>query len=689
MKQDAMKQEKLNKIPTILSKMEQLKQLFPKYFDKEGNFLIEKFNEEINQNNIDISTETYSLEWLGKSYAKVLASEPVRTFLKENKEWNIQEKNKNSENLLIKGNNLEVLKHLIGAYENKIKMIYIDPPYNTGSDGFLYNDTRAFTITELQKLAGVSEEKAKRILNFLDSKSNSHSAWLTFMYPRLYIARRLLKKDGVIFVSIDDNEVAQLKILMDEIFGEENFIATFIRKTGIAPRLDATHISVEQDYILCYSKNLNLVNLNKQLSNSNDGYIYEDKFVEKRGKYKLNKLDRGSIRYSSSLDYPIEAPDGTLIYPGGTPENNGWCWRWSKDKLDWGIKNGFIVFKKDKNNEWKVYFKQYQFVDNNDKSLIRTLPFKTLLTENYNNEQGSKEIEKLFSKKVFSYPKPTTLIKHLIKIVVNKDGNEIILDFFAGSGTTADTVIQLNSEDKGNRKFMLVQLPEEIGPKDNKTAYDFVKNELKVENPTIYDITKERIIRSAKKITNDKENEIKEIQNKIIKINSKEKQTKKDKEKLIELENLLEQKKVELKNILQLDLGFKEFETIPLPEENLQNIEELTESDLFKEITDKNAILTTWKVFDGIKLHKQLIEIDFNGYKGYYLENNLYLIDAGFTLDNLAAILEKIDTDKNFIPSKIVINGYVFDSKTQREIYESINNYNKKDLDKIELIIRY
>ena len=223
---------------------------------------------------------------------------------------------------MIKGDNLEVLKHLIHAYENEIKMIYIVPPYNTGKNKFIYQDNRKFTPEELSKLAGIDIEKAKRILSFLDSKSNSHSVWLTFMYPRLYIAKKLLKDNGVIFISIDDNEMAQLKILMNEISGEENFIATFIRKTGIAPRLEAKHISVEQDYILCYSKNLNLVNLNKQLSNSNDGYIYEDKFIEKRGKYKLNKLDRGSIRYSSSLDYPIEAPDGTLIYPGGTSEIN-------------------------------------------------------------------------------------------------------------------------------------------------------------------------------------------------------------------------------------------------------------------------------------------------------------------------------------------------------------------------------
>lgn len=684
-----MKKEKLNNISPISSKIEEIKKLFPEYFDKNGNFLIEKFTKDI-QNKTDISEETYSLEWLGKSYARVLANEPIRTLLKENKEWNEKKENKNSKNILIKGDNLEVLKHLVNAYEKEIKMIYIDPPYNTGDDDFVYNDNRKFTPKELSKLAGIDIEKAKRILDFVNSKSNSHSAWLTFMYPRLYIARRLLKEDGVIFISIDDNELAQLKLLMDEIFGEENFIAQFIRKTGIATRLDAAHISIEQDYILCYSKNKNLVHFNKQLSNIENDYKYEDQYYKERGKYKLNKLDRGSIRYSSSLDYPIIAPDGTEIYPGGTKENNGWCWRWSKEKLEWGIKNDFIVFKKDKNNKWKVYFKQYQFVDNNNNPIKRTLPFKTLLIENFNNEIGSKEILELFNKKVFSYPKPTTLIKFLTTLVtLNED---IILDFFAGSGTTGDAVMQLNAEDGGNRQFILVQLPEPIDPKKNKTAYDFVKNELKKENPTIYDITKERLIRSAKKIINNKEKEIEDIKTQINKLQSKEKLNKKDKEKLEKLEEELIKKQNELETIKNLVLGFKEFETIPIPEENLKDIEELTDEideNLFQPITDKNALFTTWKIFDGIKLHEELKEMEFNGYKGYYLNNILFLIDKEFTIEHLASILEKIDEEKDFIPSKIVINGYAFSSKIQREIYESINNYNKKDLDKIELIIRY
>ncbi|MDK9694229.1 MAG: site-specific DNA-methyltransferase, partial [Sulfurimonas sp.] len=221
-------EEKLNdnsQITANSKQLEILKKNFQNCFDKNGNFIAHKMEEIVRGNGLELSKESYSLNWLGKSYARFLANENPLTMLKEDKEHNQQEENKNSQNLLIKGDNLEVLKHLKNAYDNQIKMIYIDPPYNTGGDGFVYNDDRKFGMEELSRLAGVSLEEAKRILAFTASKSNSHSAWLTFMYPRLYIARVLLKDDGVIFISIDDNEASQLKLLCDEVFGEENFVA--------------------------------------------------------------------------------------------------------------------------------------------------------------------------------------------------------------------------------------------------------------------------------------------------------------------------------------------------------------------------------------------------------------------------------------------------------------------------------
>ena len=232
-----------------------LKNNFPQCFDKQGKFLVSKLQEILQADGVDVSRESYGLNWLGKSYARVLANEPIRTMLSEDIEHNELEQNKNSHNLLIQGDNLEVLKHLKGAYTNKIKMIYIDPPYNTGSDGFVYKDDRCFSAEQFAELAGVDLDEAQRVLDFTQSNANSHSAWLTFIYPRLYIAKQLLKDDGVIFISIDDNEQAQLKILCDEIFGEGGFLGNIVRATGQTTGQDSGGLGASFDYILVYGNN--------------------------------------------------------------------------------------------------------------------------------------------------------------------------------------------------------------------------------------------------------------------------------------------------------------------------------------------------------------------------------------------------------------------------------------------------
>ncbi|EQB2258356.1 site-specific DNA-methyltransferase, partial [Escherichia coli] len=230
-----------------------LKTNFPQCFDKNGAFIQEKLLEIIRASNVEISKESYCLNWLGKSYARLLANLPPTTLLSEDKDHNRREENKNSQNLLIKGDNLEVLKHMVNAYSEKVKMIYIDPPYNTGSDGFAYNDDRKFTPEQLSDLAGIDLDEAKRILEFTTNGSSSHSAWLTFIYPRLYIARELLREDGVIFISIDENELNQLKTICDEIFGEANFIENIVWNKRI-PKNDKG-IGNIHEYILAYAKN--------------------------------------------------------------------------------------------------------------------------------------------------------------------------------------------------------------------------------------------------------------------------------------------------------------------------------------------------------------------------------------------------------------------------------------------------
>lgn len=693
--------------------LETLKIHFPHCFDKDGNFQLEKFKNNLTEKEINFSAESYGLEWLGKSYARLLASDPATTLLKADETHNTKPENANSENLLIKGDNLEVLKHLANAYYEQVKMIYIDPPYNTGSDGFTYQDDRKFTVKELQNLIGVDAEKAKRILDFTQSKSNSHSAWLTFMYPRLYIAKQLLKDEGVIYVSIDDSEVSQLKMLLDEIFGEENFRGIIIRATGTTTGQEALKIGSSYDSCLCYSKTakfqlkgipLKGKDLNRFNNDDNDG----------KGKYALLQLrktgnaDRKEDR--EGMFFPITAPDGSQVFPIG-PTDYLSRWRTGKDKFQKFLDEGLIVWKEngedieefdDEEDEieedeitdyssvtnenvdiskfkskWKPYVKYYLSE--------RTKQVSNLWTDIDGNKKGSIELKQLFEKKkLFENPKPTDFLKRLITISCSSD--ELILDFFAGSGTTADALMQLNAEDGGNRKFILVQLPEPIDPKKNKTAYDFVKNELKAE-PTIFEITKERLLRAAKKI---KEETIHK------KIAEKEKQIK-DLESQLDLENKEEQiaqLKKEIQTLQNQDLGFKIFETMPIWEDYDFEAEEFDNSlNLFDEskLTEEDikALLTTWKTYDGIALTQDLESVDLSGYTAYYGNGRLYLMHKGFTTNNLKALLEKIDSDKHFEPKSIIAFGYHFESKSLREISENVKTYNNKKKSDIDFITRY
>jgi adenine-specific DNA-methyltransferase len=336
---------------------------------------------------IDFSKESYGMDWLGKSYARLLASDPATTLLKEDKEWNNKTENIDSQNLLIKGDNLEVLKHLSNAYHEKVKMIYIDPPYNTGSDGFVYEDDRKFTVEEYQKLTGVDEEKAKKILSFVTNKSNSHSAWLTFMYPRLYIAKQLLKDDGVIFISIDDNEVAQLKILMDEIFGEENFISLLPRTTTTKGKNDEQKVAVSHDYVIIYSKI-------ESFTRNNDFTSFKRyKLEDDNGKYYVEAtLDSVSLPYSESLDFTIVLDNKSfspIVYNGKKTS-----WRWSKDLVEFGIKNGLII-----NKNGRLYTKTYLNYEikkiNGNYSLVKkeiggTHRSQMLLDYKYSNNEASR-----------------------------------------------------------------------------------------------------------------------------------------------------------------------------------------------------------------------------------------------------------------------------------------------------------
>lgn len=427
--------------------IEKLKIDFPQFFDGDGEFLIDRFEEILKQSDIALSKEGYELKFLGKSYARYLSSTKTETFIAPHVEENAKEENKDSENLYIIGDNLDALKHLLGSYAGKIKCIYIDPPYNTGSDGFIYPDNFSFDAKKLADTIGIEEEEAERIIN-LKGKS-SHSAWLTFMYPRLILARELLSDDGAIFISIDDNEQANLKLMCDEVFGEENFVVTFSRVTKKGGK-SSEATAKNHDYVLTYLKNYDNSDL-RGVFHNDEGYCNKDDYFDERGFYKLNQtLDYDSLGYVASLDYPIEI-DGETFYAGGSKENYtlrhngehgradwGWRWRWSKDLYDFGLKNGFIKIKRGGQRP-RIYTKTYQNakiekVNNEYKVIIykRTKPLSTLeFTENiYSNDNATKGIDTILGKGIFEYTKPIQLIQKLMDIA-NSSG-ETIMDFFSG-----------------------------------------------------------------------------------------------------------------------------------------------------------------------------------------------------------------------------------------------------------------
>lgn len=396
--------------------------------------------------------KTYGLVWEDKpedieerlrDELPILTEVPERAIISEDKDA--------PNHILIEGDNLEALATLAYTHEGKIDVIYIDPPYNTGNKDFIYNDSY------------VDKEDSYR-----------HSKWLSFMSRRLKIAKKLLSDRGVIFISIDDNELAQLKLLCDDIFAEKNFITKFDwrKKTGAN---DAKDIAIITESILLYAKN-HSVTINSNIwsrddnSINKDRYKLEDEFVKERGKYYLDTLDRGGLQYSDSMNFGIEAPDGGIIYPNGrsTFINDGWIWKWSKDKVKWGLENKFLEFvksKKSKGSKYTIKYKVYQNVDNEGRIREKSGRAYTNLISDPINQQGNIEITNIFDGiSVFSNPKPIGLIYYLLGVIKNKDIK--ILDFFAGSGTTLHATMQKNADDHGSRQCFL------ITNNENNICYD-------------------------------------------------------------------------------------------------------------------------------------------------------------------------------------------------------------------------
>lgn len=626
-----------------------LKKHFPNCFDRDGNFIQERMLDVVNESEVELSKESYSLNWLGKSYSRLLANLPPKTLIHEDVEHNSQEKHKDSKNLLIKGDNLEVLKHLVNAYSEKVKMIYIDPPYNTGKDGFTYNDDRKFTKEQLSELAGVDIDEAERILSFTDQGSSSHSAWLTFIYPRLYVARELIEESGVIFISLDDNESAQLKILCDEIFGEQNFLGNVIWKN--VTDNNPTNIAVEHEYIIAYAKNKSqvaskwksnisdvkdmLVNIGEELiSQYSDEKELQTTYTKwfKENKFQLGQLDRykfidkGGV-YTGSQSVHNPGKDG-YRYDVLHPETQKPCkeplmgYRFKESTMKELIAADKILYGKDHNKiiELKLYANEFEE------------KFSSVIE--LDGRLGANQLRSLFPemKKAFTNPKPTQLLEKLISYVC--EGNELILDFFAGSGTTANAVMNLNQNENTTYKFITVQL-DELSKTDSETF----KNGYK----TVFELTKERLNRA---------------------------------------------------NSANNTNGFKIFETVEdFRIEDDDKELSLSNYTMFNDVllSDEQyrTLLTTWVLYDGSELTTPIIDIDLSGYTAHLCDRCLYMIAPNFSINALKELLTKLDEDKTFAPHKVVFYGNNFESAKQMELNEALKSYaNKKSLE-LDVVVRY
>lgn len=433
--------------------------------------------------------EAYEFTWVGKKAAIVEANKPIRKTLRpckaESKDWDT------TENLYIEGDNLEVLKLLQESYLGKVKMIYIDPPYNTGND-FIYADDFMRSQEEEDEQMGMYDEDENRLFKNTDTNGRFHSDWCSMIYSRLMLARNLLNQTGCVFVSISDIEITNLRRICDEIFGSSNFVADLIwaNKEG-GGSSDSKLFRIKHEHILCYCKDINQISIIGVPISNADRYKGSDEYESTRGKYYLQKLGMGSIQYSISLDYPIEAPDGSFVMPADNNNGRKACWRWSQEKFNRNKERGFIEIKKDSSGLWTVYTKQYMNCDNEGNLIERTQRPMGIIDE-YSSTQASKLLESMQLGSFFSYSKPVDLIKYLIARLDLADG--IVLDFFSGSATTAHAVMQLNAEDGGHRKFIMVQLPEKC---------DEASEAYKAGYKTICEIGKERIRRAGDKIKSE------------------------------------------------------------------------------------------------------------------------------------------------------------------------------------------
>jgi adenine-specific DNA-methyltransferase len=432
--------------------------------------------------------EKYGLNWHGKRRARQLALTPSTGTLRpcpaDSVDWDT------TQNLMIEGDNLEVLKLLQKSYAGKVKLIYIDPPYNTGKD-FVYPDNFQDNIKNYLELTGQTGEGGKKLSSNTEASGRFHTDWLNMMYPRLKLARNLLREDGLICISIDDCERDSLRKACDEVFGEENFVESIIWKKRYGGGAKEKYLVSVHEYVLLYARDINELG-ELYVPQSKEAieryYVKKDSNFEKRGPYRTHPLEATkSMGDRPNLVFPIAGPDGVEVFPKRQ-------WLWSRDRAAVALKNNEIEFLKDKDGNWTAHSKQY--LKEEDGEIRQGKAFSII--DNVYSQHGTNELLELFGNaQVFPFPKPTGLIRPLLEFGA-PDSDSIVVDFFAGSATTANAIMSLNASDNGARRYLLVQLPESISTEENKTAADFC-DELKKPR-TIAELTKERLRRAGKKI---------------------------------------------------------------------------------------------------------------------------------------------------------------------------------------------
>lgn len=629
--------------------LDELRQKMPEFFtaskyDEEGNlvessaFDNEKFQQSLKEHNIDELSSGYRLDFIGKNYAKKQAGERPTTVIVPDNDHNQKEENKNSKNLFFTGDNLEVLRHLQQNYANSIDFIYIDPPYNTGSDGFVYPDNFEYSDDQLKDMFGLNDDELKR-LKSIQGKA-THSAWLTFMYPRLYLAKKVLKDTGVIFVSIDDNEQANLKMMMDEVFGEGSFVEEIIWKRKRGRDNSAKWFSKSHEYAIVYARNKNKFNVNLLEIDEETKKAYKNPDNDSRGAYRmLGTWARGT---QGGVEYEFIDKQGQHFSKRK--------WLFSKENLQKLDDDNKLIIRG--NN---IYRKM--FITENKGSVP-----ESIWSDVSNTANASDEIKAFFGNIIFDTPKPTPYIKRLLKIGTGKDST--ILDFFAGSSTTADAVMQLNAEDGGNRQYIMCTLPEptftmnsdgkQVSTKGGETAY-------KAGYKSIDEISRERIIRAANKIK--EENPL-----------------------LTETQ----------------DFGFKHYRVVPPTQETLEKIDydDQLQLDLFDDMIDAfsseklgvagnadgfDTILHTYLAKDNYQFDVPLQLIDFADIQLPYVNNQrIYLIANNWQAENTRALVNAIGKNE-LVVQTIVVYGYTLEMESLRELEIALNQLENK----VNLQVRY